>query len=338
MGPQDATVRISVALCTHNGSAYVEEQLASILSQTVPPDEIVISDDASTDSTLAIVRRVLGNADLKSLDVHVLENERPLGVVANFEQALLRCTGDLLFLSDQDDVWHTDKLQKMVDAFRSGPELLLIHTDALLVDAAGRPLGSTLSQALEVTDAERKGLLTGDAYRHYLRRNLATGATIGLRKSLLSRAVPFPDDWVHDEWLATIAASTDALGYIPECLIDYRQHSSNQIGVRRPTLVNKVRRVLEPRGGRNAYLARRAVALADWLSSRPGDVSADKVVGARAKARFELFRQQLPGVRLLRILPVARAWSRHEYSLYASQGNRDVLRDLLQSSRAPGRN
>lgn len=331
-------MRISVALCTHNGSAYIEEQLASILAQTLPPDQIVISDDASTDATLAIVRRVLDKADRESLEVHIFENARALGVTANFEQAVLRCTGDLIFLSDQDDVWHTDKLQKMADAFRATPRLLLVHTDALLVNADGQPLGTTLSQGLEVTDAERHGLLTGDAYRHFLKRNLATGATIGLRRTLLKRAAPFPDDWVHDEWLAMMAASTDALGYIPECLIDYRQHASNQIGVTRPTVMSKVRRVLQPRGGRNAYLARRAVALADRLSSDPGGVTTDKVEAARAKARFELFRQHLPGVRLLRIVPVVRAWSRHGYSLYASQGNRDVIRDLLQPSRSPGGN
>jgi glycosyltransferase involved in cell wall biosynthesis len=336
MDVQETTARISVALCTHNGSAYIEEQLASILSQTVPPDEIVISDDASTDATLEIIRRVLGAAGTESLDVQVIENERPLGVSANFEQAVLRCTGDLIFLSDQDDVWHRDKLQKIADLFQARPDVLLVHSDARLVGAAGEPLGSTLSQTLEMTEAERQGLLTGDAYRHYLRRNLATGATIGLRRSLVARAVPFPDDWVHDEWLAMIATSTDALSYIPEGLIDYRQHSSNQIGVRRPTLKNKVRRVLEPRGGRNAYLARRAAVLADRLESETATVSADKVESARAKARFELFRQRLPSMRLLRIVPVVRAWAQQQYSLFASQGNRDVLRDLLQSSRPPG--
>src|SRR4030095_7340214 len=106
--------------------------------------------------------------------------------------------------------------------FEARPELLLLHSDASLVDAELAPLGNTLFHALEVQRAELEAIAQGRAFDVFLRRNLVTGATTVFRRSLLDAALPFSDAWVHDEWLAAIAAATACVGGAPEPAIDYR--------------------------------------------------------------------------------------------------------------------
>ena len=221
-------LRVSVALCTHDGAAYLEEQLASILAQRPEPFEIVLGDDASSDDTVAIAERTVAahRAAGGTTALVVRRHDPALGVVGNFADALAHARGDLVALSDQDDVWQPGKLAAFAAAFGSDPDLLLAHSDARLVDATGAPTGVTLLEALEATPAERAGLERGDAFATLLRRNLVTGATVVLRRRLVDAAAPFPDGWVHDEWLAVIAAATGSLRLLPEQLIDYRQHGA----------------------------------------------------------------------------------------------------------------
>src|SRR5687768_2514416 len=101
---------ISVALCTYNGAKFIAEQLESICKQTTPPNEIVICDDGSTDDTIACIDRVKKNHP--AIDWKIKRNTANLGYVKNFEQAVLLTTGDIVFLSDQDDVWLPEKVQK----------------------------------------------------------------------------------------------------------------------------------------------------------------------------------------------------------------------------------
>lgn len=318
---------VSVALCTYNGARYIEAQLRSILDQTVLPDEIVISDDGSSDDTLAIVDRVLGAAE-PSLSTRVIANPSPLGVVANFEQAMLACSGDVIVLCDQDDVWHADRVAVALDRLEQSPSLLLVHSDARLVDGAGVPLGHSLFDALGVSARERAEAAAGDELAVLLRRNLVTGATTMLRREVLDSAVPFPEGWVHDEWLAMIAASIGDSELLDRELVDYRQHGSNQIGVRRLGKRAKVGRILEPRSGRNVYLAQRARVLAERLAALPA-ARPDAVRRAHEKLAHLEVRAGFSRHRIARIIPVLRELSTGRYAHY-SRGYGDVLRDLLQ--------
>jgi len=314
---------ISVALCTHNGGRYVREQVESILRQTVPVSEIVLSDDASTDNTVAIVEAAVAGSGVPLV---VLRNSPALGVVANFEQAAAACTGELIALSDQDDVWHDDKLERIVAAFR--PEVALVHSDAALVDGQLAPLPSTLLESLEATAAERRELVDGRSFDTFLRRNLVTGATAVLRRSLLEPARPFPPSWVHDEWLAVIAAATSRTALVDAQLVDYRQHGGNQIGAVKPTLRYKIGKLLEPRTARNDQLVERAEVLVHRLEA----VAPARLDAARGKLAHERFRQGLPRVRVLRLLPVLGAVLGGRYARY-SRGIPDALRDLVQPDR-----
>lgn len=321
-------MRISVALCTHNGARFLPEQLRSILAQSRRPEEIVLSDDASTDDTVRLAESIVAESAV-AVELRVLRNAPALGVTKNFERAVRETRGELIALSDQDDVWRPDRLELMAARFQASPELLLLHGDARLVDAEGAPLGGTVFEAIEVSRWERETIRSGRAFDVLVRRNLAVGATTLFRRSLLEQALPFPRSWVHDEWLAVIAAAAGSgtVDFMDEPLIDYRQHGGNQIGARKLSLLGKVRRMLEPRRERNERLVLAFEALLERLERLP--VSETVLRTAREKALHERVRNELPEGRLLRIAPIVREVRSGRYAL-SGRGWPDVARDLLQ--------
>ena len=323
-------MRISVALCTHNGARYVTEQVESILAQTLLPDEIVLSDDASTDDTVARVRRAL--AAHPDVELRVFENDPALRVTKNFEQAVVACTGDLIALSDQDDTWAPDRLERIAEVFAARPDVLLVHSDARLVDGDGAPLGETLFGSLEITDAELTAVDEGRSFSALMRRNLVTGATTVFRRSLVESAAPFPTSWVHDEWLAVMAASLGRTAVLREQLIDYRQHGANQIGAARLSVLEKARKLGISREDRNRGLVARAADLSERLErlGAHGRLrSRDVIDTAHAKLAHERARYALPANRLARVPSVLRTLARGGYARY-SRGVLDAVRDLVQ--------
>ena len=322
---------VSVALCTHNGARYVAEQVASILGQTLAPVEIVLSDDASTDGTVEVVRRVVERSTASGAPaprLRVIENPTALGVARNFAQAMAATSGDLVALSDQDDVWHPARLERLVAAFEREPGLALVHSDARLVDGAGADVGVGLLESLEVTPWERAEIHDGRAFDVFLRRNLVTGATAVASSGLVDAALPVPPGWIHDEWLAIVGAAIGRVDLLEEQLTDYRQHGGNQIGARKPTLRDKISRLREPRAERNANLLERARSLVSRLEELGSAVPPADLELARAKLAHEEFRSRLPASRPRRLVPVLREGARR-YARF-SRGGADRLRDLLQ--------
>jgi glycosyltransferase involved in cell wall biosynthesis len=323
----DVGARISVALCTHNGELYIVEQLESILAQSLAPIEIILSDDASTDRTIELARGVLGARPDVALTV--LHNPTPLGVSANFEQAALACSGELIALSDQDDAWHPDKLESIERVFAQRPDVALVHTDAQLVNEDRTPIGHSLLESLEVRASELQEIHSGHSFTTLVRRNLVTGATAVFRSSLLKSAAPFPELWVHDEWLGVIAAATATTELIEQELIDYRQHETNQIGARKLSFVEKLRKLREPRQERNENLVARARILTDRLELLGPAIAPARLRLARGKLAHERSRLALPSPRFLRVWPVLGAALSGRYRCY-SLGLRDVVRDIAQ--------
>ena len=314
---------------------FVAEQVRSILHQTLPPSELVVSDDASTDGTVSKVREIVdrfrAERPTSPLAFVVLKNPEPLGVTANFEQAVRACTGDLVALSDQDDVWMPDRLRAVVREFAARPRLTLLHSDARLVDEAGAPIAHTLAEAIEFTASEQRQEHEGNSFDLLLKRNVVAGATTVFRRELLAHAIPFPDTWVHDEWLAMIASVTGQVDFLPEQLIDYRQHSSNQIGARKPTLGDRLGRLQEPRIERNRRLTARAESLVDRLVELE-EVPDRALQSARRKWEHEKARSALPASRIRRLIPVLRAAVAGRYRRFG-RTRYDILRDLLQPAR-----
>ncbi len=325
---------VSVALCTWNGARFLAEQVRSICLQTLPPREIVLSDDGSSDDSVAVVRRTVAQCLQErpglAIDLRVMVNQPALRVTKNFEQAAAACRGALIALSDQDDAWVPDKLERIVPAFQARPGLLLLHSDARLVDGAGAPLGGTLFHALETKRSELDRIHGGRAFDVYLRRNLVTGATAVFRRELLDAARPFPVEWVHDEWLAIIAAALGEVDVIEAPLIDYRQHGGNQIGARRDTFGEKLRKALGSRGDTHVKRAVKAEQVLERLLGFGERISPQRIEQVRGKVTHQRFRAHLPPSRLARIGPVLREAATGRYDLYG-RGVRGIVRDLFEA-------
>lgn len=335
----DDGLAVSVALCTQNGERFLTTQLESILNQTRSPRQVVLSDDASTDGTVQLVTTMIAAHNARhpttSVDLRVLQNQVALGVAKNFEQAILACSTDLVALCDQDDVWAVDKLERMSRVFAGRPELLLLHSDARLIDEAGDPLPGTLLGALEVSDAAVRAIHSGNAFGLLLRRNLTTGATVMIRRSFASRVAPFPEAWVHDEWLAIAASVLGEMDVIEECLIDYRQHGSNQIGAVKLSIAGKFRRMVESGYQRNQRLLARSESLVDRFELLRGQIPAPVLAAVREKLSHEQVRASLPISRIKRGGAVVRELRNGRYTAYG-RGLWDAARDLSQPLH-PGR-
>jgi len=205
-------MKISIALATYNGSKYLKKQLDSFVHQSRLPDELIICDDCSVDETDKIVREFISEAPFTVL---YFKNNKNLGYAKNFEQAVLYCSGDIIFFSDQDDVWYKDKIFKIEDAFLSNPDALLVMHDADIVlhnaDKTGFTLqGQTKSLGLK------------------LERDFGLGCCMAFKQELVAISMPLPFNYsLHDVWLNTMAIHLHKKIILPDVLSFYRRHGLN---------------------------------------------------------------------------------------------------------------
>ncbi len=318
--------RCAVVLCTYNGERFLSQQLESLRAQTLQPASYVLSDDASTDGTWALLQAFAADRVDAGCEVILHRNEANLGYVRHFEQALRRANADVLFPCDQDDVWHPCKIERMAAVFAARPGLLLLHGDAHLVDGEGEPLGRRLFEVLEVTPGEMKAMHEGRAFEVLLRRNIVTGAVMAMRQRLLATALPVGDGWAHDEWLAMLGAMQGEADTLDEVLIDYRQHGGNQIGVRQRSLVQKHLGIgVERREFLRRLVGRQQSLLAYLQTHEPHHRNIEEIRDRLAHARF---RASLDSRGLTRLRQVVGEWRRGRYSRYGS-GWRSVASDWL---------
>lgn len=223
-------MKTSVALCTYNGAKYIEEQLTSIISQTRRVDEIVLCDDGSTDDTLKIVEQL---AQTSSMPIRVLRNAKNLGFYKNFVKAISLCTGDVIFLCDQDDVWREDKVEKIIQWFNTNPYKDVVFTNAQLIDNTGCVFTSeTLWDRVGFAPKMQRYFNKGYEQEIFSIANRATGATMALRKRFVDgKKLTVYGFQYHDYCIAYMAAVERCLGYITESLIGYRIHNENTLGL-----------------------------------------------------------------------------------------------------------
>jgi glycosyltransferase involved in cell wall biosynthesis len=219
---------ISIALATYNGELYISELLNSISDQTTLPDELIISDDSSTDSTLKIVNEFARNA---TFQVKILINKKRLGSTSNFEAAIRACSGDIIFPCDQDDVWYQYKIERMVACLVNNPSAGAVFSDADVVDKDLNLLKSSLWERKRIKPHELSGISASEsAFDMVVRRNIVTGTAMAFRVKYRENIVPIPREWAHDYWITLIISMSSKLIPLPITLIAYRQHGSNQIG------------------------------------------------------------------------------------------------------------
>ena len=222
-------MRISVAMCTYNGADFLPAQLASIAEQTRPPDELIVCDDASTDKTRALLESF---ARTSPIPVSLYFSDHNIGSVKNFERAIGLCTGDVIALSDQDDVWHSNKLGRIEESLNNSPAAGMVFSDAELVDENLKPLGQRMWNAVGFDVHKQKLVRDGKSLDVLVNGWTVTGATMAFRSEYVKLALPIPTNiaMIHDGWIALIIAAVADVSFIEEPLIKYRQHERQQIG------------------------------------------------------------------------------------------------------------
>ena len=320
-------VKVSVALASYNGSRHIADQIASLLDQTHTPDEIVVSDDRSADDTVQIVHDIARRSDVP---IRVVTNENPAGVSSNFESALRDCSGDLVFLCDQDDVWYPAKIETVLGEFvRRRATVHYLLNDQHITDGELVPSGRT-----KMDNIRAAGLSDDD---------MITGCCIAVTPQLLRICLPFPDvDVAHDVWIGKLAGYLGVRHTITTDLQYYRRHGDNVSdwemsrggGVSRIDLVRK-------NGLQDARAAWRRDALvlgayAERLSEHRSselvesiDLN-DTLAGIAAKraglkARADLCSRP----RLKRIVPVVRALIAGRYAQFA--GPVSAMKDIVRA-------
>lgn len=202
-------MKISVCLATYNGAKYIQEQVISILSQLSEEDEIIISDDGSKDETLTIIK------SLNDSRIKVIHNILKHGLVSNFENAIKYAKGDYIFLSDQDDIWTSNKVEVCLQYLQNAD--LVVH-NALLINAAG--------EKSNIDFFSIRGSKSG--YWKNLYKNTFIGCCMAFKSNLLNYILPFPKHilW-HDMWIGLTAEKKGKTFFIPDILLYYRRHGEN---------------------------------------------------------------------------------------------------------------
>lgn len=204
-------MKVSVCIATYNGEKYIEEQIKSILLQLSSEDEIIVSDDNSSDNTIKILKK------LRDKRIKIYFNSRKKGYTPNFENALEKARGDIILLSDQDDIWLPQKLERFKEKLK---DFDVVISDAKIVNEKLEIIEKSLFKIVNI----KTGLFNN------LKKNRYYGCCIGFKKEILERVLPFPK-WYsicpHDSWIPIVAEMYYKVGLIEEPLLLYRRHNSN---------------------------------------------------------------------------------------------------------------
>lgn len=217
--------QIDILLTTYNGEKYLKEQIDSILNQTYTNFRLLISDDCSKDSTIKILKEY----EQKDNRIKVFLQEKNLGYVKNFEFLLTKVENEIYALSDQDDVWNNDKVEKTYKKLKE-EDADLVFTDLEIVNEKLETINSSFNDYMFLSRKIKKYYKD---YRLQYLYNCITGCTLMSKKKYLEKIIPIPMDSkyvIHDTWIGLIVALNGKIAYLDEATIKYRQHGNNQVG------------------------------------------------------------------------------------------------------------
>ena len=217
-------IQIDILLATYNGEKYLKCQLDSILNQTHKNIRLLINDDCSTDNTRAILKEY----EEKDNRIKVKYNEKNLGYVKNFEDLLKRVENKYFALSDQDDFWKEEKIEKSLNKLLE-EDADLVFTDLEPVDEKLNTITPSMVRFMQMD----KNIKKHQDYKLVFLRNCVTGCTILSKKELINKYIPIPTKkpMVHDWWMALIISQIGKITFLDEPTIKYRQHGNNQLGI-----------------------------------------------------------------------------------------------------------
>lgn len=323
-------MKISVALATYNGERYLREQLQSYLSQTRVPDELVVSDDLSQDNTLVILESFASTAPFP---VKILRQTVRRGVFGNFAGAVRECSGDIIFFSDQDDIWLPHKISKLVRFFENNPSLLACASNSLQIDADGFPTGvNTWRDVSRMSEARLHCWQQDPLWIFMAYRGINSAHGLVISSELLSLAEPVEDEprfsaifRGYDTYCWVLAALLQKCQYCYEGLTLYRRHGQNTSRFDRQTNAEIANQDNPARYSSRltqvrfavAQLMQRGVAIDSLTAQRVEDLA--KHYERAADARSRGFR----GLPLLTWLVLTGSYWRH------GKGFRGLAGDLL---------
>jgi glycosyltransferase involved in cell wall biosynthesis len=315
---------VSVALCTFNGAAYLREQLDSIAAQSRQPVELVVCDDGSSDGTLNVLSEFASTA---SFPVRIYRNERNLGSTKNFEKAILLCRGEFIALCDQDDWWVPHKIETALRAL-SDSSVGGVFSDGAVMDESSVLTGDTLWGENRFGNAEGGfGMGTQEgAIATLLRNNVVTGAALIFRASLREILTPFPEQWVHDGWMAWMLVLHSRLLAIAEPLIRYRVHTAQQVGVPGRSVTARLERSRQTGARDYKDIEQQFAVLSQYAEIHPEVCPPELCQRIGAKRRLLQLRAELPQNRITRLMSIFR--EAYSYQLYA-QGWLSMVKDAL---------
>lgn len=313
---------ISIALCTYNGEVYLPAQWQSLLEQQQLPDEIVVCDDRSTDGTVALLEKLAADAPFR---VRILVNPVQLGFNKNFEKALSECTGELIFICDQDDYWFPTKIKTMMNFMVEHPENQIAFCDAWVTDDYLQGRNERFWSWVRFDQKTRDRWKAGEVMEVMLDGNRVMGCATVLRQSFLKNVLPIPDQvpgYIYDGWIGLVAAAYNTIQFIDEPLQLYRTHVQQQVGIRQEAPPERVR--LRDRFGRHralklAPLREKQAQLATisrLLAERVGTETPGLGQLHRRLAHFTM-RSCLPHERIRRLGPVLGSLQEGNYNRYA---------------------
>ena len=206
-------VVLSVCMATYNGASYIEQQLQSILCQLGENDEVILVDDHSADITLELVSRI------NDPRIHVYRNDKNMGVRCSFERAISLASGEVIFLSDQDDVWHPEKVARFTQVFSMLSDVTLVLSDAKIINKDGTDIVKSFFK--------RRGSFVSGVIQNLV-KNRYLGCVMAFRRVLVERILPLPSTIPqHDMWIGLINEVYGKSHYIDFPLIEYRMHDTN---------------------------------------------------------------------------------------------------------------
>lgn len=209
---------VSVVIATYNGERFLREQLDSIYRQTYTNIEVVVADDCSTDETT----RILEEYSKKHGLLYVI-NEKNLGYAKNFERAFSLSNGKFVAFCDQDDIWHPQKIEILVNTIG---DKFLAFCDAKIIDIKGNLLHKSRNRFLYTTLEKDLGV----QYRPFVKSN-ALGCELLIKREIFEKSLPLPEHMSHDGWALLIANMLKSSKYVNKQLLDYRIHDKNVSGL-----------------------------------------------------------------------------------------------------------
>ena len=216
--------KIDILMATYNGEKYLKEQIESILNQTYSNFRLIVSDDCSTDNT----RMILEEYQEKDNRIEIYYQDKNLGYIKNFEFLLNKVENNFYMLSDQDDIWISNKIEKSMKTLKQ-ENADLVFCDLMLINQNGERISDSFWKEKKFYNKIKK-----DKSRKGLRlNNYITGCTILSKKEFLKYILPIPKGTkylIHDYWIAIILSLKGKITYIEEPLVKYRQHQDNQVG------------------------------------------------------------------------------------------------------------